>query len=495
MTMLDQIGFDSYNAEAIRYYGSHPVDFAENICHITLDPWQKETQIALERDHFVAIRSGSGVGKTTILSLDTCWFLCTKPYAKVPSTAPSQHQLYDILWSEHFKWINRSEILMAMLDWTQTRVGLKGHEPEWYAVARTAKVSPDGTVAEGLQGFHSEDNILFVVDEASGVPEAVFPAIEGSLTNENSYALLAGNPTRRRGYFYEIFNAPGMKDLYTLFHISCLDSPRVSKRYIDMMKNRYGVDHPIYQIKVLGNFPTSEQSILILPDFLEKMQLNKKDSVYDSYPIIIGIDAGRVHAASVAAIRQGKTVLGFDECPRPGLVSDTADVISWASELINEFDPLSVYVDAVGIGAGVYDGLKSLYGKRIIAYVGGSSAIDKLQYVNLRAEVYWKMRDDIPNLYCARWPERFIAEAGDIRTKNTRTGKMLLLSKEEMRAMGLRSPDYADALSQTYTEELEDFVEPQIDFHVAYTELNRMMQRTPKFNFDMKEEGSRWANA
>jgi len=259
-----------------------------------------------------------------------------------------------------------------------------------------------------------------------------------------------------------------------------------------MMKARYGENHPIYQIKVAGNFPESEQSMLVTPDFVDKMQQNKKNREHTSHSVIMGIDAGRVHAASVAAIRQGHNVIGFDECPRPGKVSDTGVVVNWASDLIQEFDPASVYVDAIGIGAGVSDGLAKLYGKRIHAYVSGSSAIDKLQYINLRAEVYWKMRDTIPLLYCPRWPDRFLVEISDIRTKESRTGKMLLESKDEMRARALRSPDYADALSMTFTEELEiqGLIVPH--FRPEYIELNNMMLRSPKFDQGLEIGASRW---
>lgn len=41
-----------------------------------------------------------------------------------------------------------------------------GHDERWFATARTA------TKAENMQGFH-EDNMLFIVDEASGVAEPI----------------------------------------------------------------------------------------------------------------------------------------------------------------------------------------------------------------------------------------------------------------------------------------------------------------------------------
>ncbi|MBU1621907.1 MAG: hypothetical protein KKF27_20235, partial [Gammaproteobacteria bacterium] len=143
------------SVEALQFYEEHPVEFCRDLIKdVDFDDWQIEAFEALVKDHFVAIKSGSGVGKTVFLSLAQLWFLGTKPFSKVPCTAPSQHQLNDLLWGESHKWISRSEYLSAMLNWTQTKISVKGYEPEWYAVARTARVSPNGHVAEGLQGFH-----------------------------------------------------------------------------------------------------------------------------------------------------------------------------------------------------------------------------------------------------------------------------------------------------------------------------------------------------
>jgi hypothetical protein len=44
------------------------------------------------------------------------------------------------------------------------------------------------TQPEAFQGFHSQ-RILFIVDEASGVSELIYEAIEGSLTGDHSRLL------------------------------------------------------------------------------------------------------------------------------------------------------------------------------------------------------------------------------------------------------------------------------------------------------------------
>ena len=261
---------DDISIEALQFYEDHPVEFCNDLIEgVDFDDWQIEAFDRLLRDHFVAIAAGSGVGKTVWLALVLCWFLGTKPYSKVPCTAPSQHQLNDLLWGEAHKWISRSDYLSSMFDWTQTKIAVRRYGPQWFAVARTARVSPQGQVAEGLQGFHAEENLLYIIDEASGVPDEIFPAVEGALTGKKAYAILTANPTRLTGYFHSIFNDIRMRGLYSTMHVSCLDSKFVDERYIKMMEARYGRNHPIWQIKVLGEFPTADVNLFFPPEDVE----------------------------------------------------------------------------------------------------------------------------------------------------------------------------------------------------------------------------------
>ena len=52
----------------------------------------------------VTVRSGHGIGKSSCAAWAVLWYLETHDYAKVPCTAPTAHQLRDILWGELSKW-------------------------------------------------------------------------------------------------------------------------------------------------------------------------------------------------------------------------------------------------------------------------------------------------------------------------------------------------------------------------------------------------------
>jgi hypothetical protein len=346
--------------------------------------------------------------------------------------------------------IQRSKFLTNMLDWTQTSVKVKGYGPSWYAVARTASVSPDGSVAEGLSGFHAKDSLMFIIDEASGVPDAVFPAVEGALTGENAYCILASNPTRLKGYYYDVFHRRATGERYKKIHVPCSTSARVTQQYLDMMSERYGKEHPIYKIKVDGDFPTDEEGFLIPYSHIQHMENNKKELIVSkSMPIEIGIDMGRTKAASVACVRQGYNILNWEEKRRYGGITETNELTQWVVGLINTWEPQSVKIDALHIGMGVCDNLKPIY-SFIVPIIGQAKSNEPDRYMNIRAEGYYTLAEMIPKLWCKNWPDRALTELGDLYKKVSPSGRRAIESKEEMRKRALKSPDYADALMYAF---------------------------------------------
>ena len=178
------------------------------------EPWEKQKEILnAVRDHSrVAVRSCNGSGKTYIAAHTVLWWLKSFPDSLVITTAPTAHQVRDVLWREIRRVYHRREDF----------IGGK--------LLRTTLELDDKHYAQGLstdtperfQGFH-EGHILFVVDEASGVREGIFEAIEGSMTSENSKMLLLGNPTALSGYFYEAFHR--RRSLWETIHISAFETP------------------------------------------------------------------------------------------------------------------------------------------------------------------------------------------------------------------------------------------------------------------------------
>ncbi|MCC0654919.1 terminase B, partial [Clostridioides sp. ES-S-0001-03] len=184
--------------------------------------------------------------------------------------------------AEIAKWLSNSKV-EKLLEWTKTKVYMKGFEERWWATARTA-VKP-----ENMQGFH-EDYMLFVVDEASGVADPIMEAILGTLSGAENKLLLCGNPTRTSGTFYDSHNRD--RDLYKTFKVSSLDSPRTSKDNIEMLKRKYHEGSDPWRVRVLGEFPKGESDSLISLEAVETSTI-RDVNISNDYVLNIGADIAR----------------------------------------------------------------------------------------------------------------------------------------------------------------------------------------------------------
>ena len=171
--------------------------------------WQQhDILLAVERalagdKRRISIASGHGIGKSACVSWLLLWFLICFYQAKVAATAPTSEQMYDVLWAEIKKWLDKMpDWLRVKYEWTASHIRVVENPETWFARARTARKE----TPEALAGIHG-DYVMLLADEASGVPDEIYRTAEGALTDKNVLAILISNPTRLTGYFYDTHNS------------------------------------------------------------------------------------------------------------------------------------------------------------------------------------------------------------------------------------------------------------------------------------------------
>jgi hypothetical protein len=218
------------------------------------------------------------VGKTTLQAW--LWFLLTRQNCKIPVAANSQDQLRDTIWPEIAKWHRLlPDALKAMIDVQAERVVVVQDPEGAFAVRRTA--SKDNP--EALQGFHAE-HLLFLIDEASGIPDVVFEVGMGALSTRGAKVLMAGNPTRASGFFYDTHHS--LRSRWHTMHVGCLDVPR-AQGHIDDIRAKYGEGSNAWRVRVLGEFPTADDETVI-PLELVLSAVERRVSSLSYYPVLGG---------------------------------------------------------------------------------------------------------------------------------------------------------------------------------------------------------------
>jgi hypothetical protein len=316
---------------------------------------------------------------------------------------------------------------------------------------------------ENMGGF-SGPEMLFLVDEASGVSEEIFEAIEGNLAGgakdgKGAVAklVLAGNPTRTSGAFYDAFHDD--MGIWDCHHISSEDSPNVladrvvipglaTQHYVEERRMTWGEGSPLYQIRVRGEFPAQgSDSVIALSDVCAAVE--RWSDTSGEGRLHVGVDVARFGVdQSCVVARRGKRVLqvrccsGFDEIEVAGMTMSV--IMQHYSK--GERHP-QVKVDVTGVGGGVATILKRDERIEVVEIVAAAKALDEDLYPNVRSELWFAISDwladggalpDDPKLQ-----RDLIAPAYSFDAR----GRRVVEKKEKMKQRLGRSPDRADALA------------------------------------------------
>ncbi len=408
------------------------------------------------------VRSCSGSGKSFDAACIALWFLeCHYP-STVITTAPTFRQVESILWREI---AGRFTNAVVPLPGKFTAVGLD-IEDKWFAIG----LSTDEP--ERFQGFHNK-YVLVIGDEASGLGEEVYTAIENPLSAGYSRLLLIGNPTQSVGSFRNSFTS----EIYRSFHISAFDTPNftafgitledivqdtwrdkiagrplpypslVTPQWVSERFKEWGKGSLLFQVYVLGNFPEAGVDNLFSLSAIEGC-VNK--GINPQGEIVAALDVARYgDDESVFCAVQGRKILALESWSH----QDTVFTAGRAARYIREWRPAIMRVDSVGVGGGVADILRA-EGHGIEDCNVGVPALDTEQFANKRAEWYWLLsrqmvegKWDIPN------NPKLKSQLADVRYKYNLKGQLIIESKEDARKRGSKSPDHADALMMCFTPE------------------------------------------
>ena len=415
-----------------------------------------------QRKRFV-IHSGHGIGKTAWEAFIAFWFSVTRPGSIVIDTAPTyERQVAGIFWPAIRKFAMHKavndgayEIQKTKLLWNLDVFPWKGERATHWEITGESAANE-----VAIAGKHSDRGMMVIFDEASGINDNIFEALEGTLTSTNAdyRVILCGNPTKRVGEFYRAFYEPRYEKLYMRYRQSCIDSSeRVGIEFIENMKRKYGEDSPMYRSRVLGLPPDSDPSALIPFDkVMEAIDRHeqRKGTPPSGLPRI-GVDVARFgDDDSVVIARRGnritskRTVNGFDTMQVADL---TAQVIRDEG---GEYETLAV--DSIGVGGGVIDALRRTYKARVTPINVQQRAQDPETFHDVRAELCWRMKDwflsdkaEIPQSASAAQDDPMVQELLELRV-TYESGRTRTEPKEAMKRRIRRSPDQADALMLTF---------------------------------------------
>lgn len=468
-----------------RIWLADPVQWAEERLGDTLWSAQKRILESVRDNRRTAVYTCHEIGKTRTAAIVAGWWLDTHPVgeAYVVTTAPTAPQVRTILWRE----INR----------VHSRGNLRGrtNQTEWFMTTPYGKEEqvaigrkPDEYQQAAFQGIHQR-YLLFIGDEACGVPLPLWIAADSLIANDNSKALVIGNPDDAKTEFGRACR-PGSG--WNVIQVGAFDTPNftgeelpaeikehlIGFRYVEDMRRRWartwtwvqkddgrrvleppvGVDpkrtNPYFQSKVLGQFPEHAEADGLIPiNWILEAQHRSLTPVGANE---LGVDVGGGGDSSTICHRHGPVFRIRKEDQNPDTMQTTGNVVVEMQATGAEV----AKIDMIGIGRGVVDRGKEQKLNFIGINVGMAPQLNPdpikarieeeqgVGFVNLRAQLWWNVRTlfETGNIDLDPDDEVLAAELVEIRYRRMSSGKLQVESKEEMKARGVPSPNRADAL-------------------------------------------------
>jgi hypothetical protein len=215
----------------------------------------------------------------------------------------------------------------------------------------------------------------------------------------------------------------------------------------------YGEDSDFIRVRVRGVFPRAGDLQFIDGERVEAAIA--RELVTDSeMPLIMGVDIARQGSdQTVIRFRQG-----IDARSIPAVKFRIPDLMQVASRVLEQVDlhkPDAVFVDATGIGWGVFDRLSQLGCQGLVAvdFGGKADRTDggnaKALYANKRSEM-WGFLKDWCKAGCLPDDRELTADLTSVEYGYDAANALQLERKQDMRRRGLASPDDGDALALTF---------------------------------------------
>ncbi len=501
-------------SEALSDLMPDPVRFVKGILgHRT---WSKQRDIlsSVAKNSRTAVKACHASSKTYSAAEIALWWVTAFPDGVVITTAPIFKQVRLVMWGEIHKMVRHAIISYPKLNQTELRIN-----EENYLIGLSTSAGVN------LQGYHGK--ILVILDEAVGIANDIFEAIEGIRAGGDVRMLALGNPTVPGGAFYDAFQAnaygwsrititafdspnikdveptvtwptdeygedlpcPGVEDQYHKDQLATLiqmaediteetsdeDNPLKENRWPFLITKDWVVEkwyewgktnNPLWYSRVLGQFPPQADDALISMEWINNSKYTETKADLAAVTLEFGIDvAGPGEDETVLLLRQGDDIILTRGWKEPDPRQLIVDYIIPYGHRTK-----SIRIDSNGIGWGFFLHIRDTIGAmfphiQIVGINVGAGAFENHRFANLKAELYWNLR------------ERFAAKRVRGLDDETMEGQLLALryeirpdgrvkieSKEDMRARGVPSPDRAEALMLAFADVDEPVVERQVEY-------------------------------
>jgi len=401
--------------------------------------WQKEVLDALESARLAIIVAHRRAGKTEAVVIRLL-LAAIRLQRKHPApffgyVAPFLNQAKAVAWDRlkyyartlldfNLAKINESELILSL--WNGSTIRLFGAD------------YPDRLRGLGFDGV--------VMDEVAQMKPDTWPSVvRPALADRGGWAVFIGTP-KGVNIFYELYQkALSRPEEWYSGSFPADKTGVIDEAELEGLRREMGED--VFRREFLCDFTADASGVFI--DFQSVYDAAKRECpLVNAAPLVLGLDVARFgDDRNVLVMRRGSVAEDYKVWQGQDLMWTS----SATAEYINRLQPRAVFVDSVGLGAGVVDRLRQL-GYRVIGVNSGAKAGRDDKYSNLKAEMWDRMRQWLQELAVLPDREDFKKDLLAPTYSFDASGRLKIESKEDLKKRGMASTDIADALALTFAQ-------------------------------------------
>ena len=466
-------------------YAADPVAFFREV--LGVEPWDRQIELieAVRDNDRVAVCSGHKVSKSNSAAGIALWFYCSFAAARVVLTSATSRQVDQILWRELRMLRARSGTCLECKRADPQGKTIKRPCPHSAIIegaegelARTGLKAPDfreivgftAREAEAVAGI-SGPSLLYIADEASGIEDLIFEAIDGNRAG-GARLLMLSQGTRNSGTFFDAFNSKAK--FYKTMRISSADTPNYRARkilipglatydWVEEKREEWGEDSPLFKVRVEGQHAVFEDSKIFSVHMIGEAEQRWSEMPAEGR-LFVGVDpAGEsgLNDETAMCVRRGRKPLAL----RVHLGLNEDQILGVLLGVLLEFKTRGekpvVVIDRDGaIGVKLYRRALEHLEERphdfeLVAVRSSDRAIrEPAIYDRIRDELAANLRDWIRDGGALIEDAKLARELHTLEFRQQVNGRVKLISKDEIRKHIGRSPDRYDALALSVWEPL-----------------------------------------
>jgi hypothetical protein len=298
----------------------------------------------------------------------------------------------------------------------------------------------EALIGEGSQNVIIDDSCLCDDDQYSYTKRMI-----GG--KKDNFILELSNPLRRNHFLKTMATNKRYHKIWIDWKVA-VDEGRFTEDFINEMREEMFFD-VFYDCK----FPSSDMVEMI--NGKEYLRLLTDEEIENAIvPEVkvendgrLGIDIGKGGNYNAWAWRKGNVAKILATDKNPDLMATVGRTILLMKD--HNVKPADIAIDDTGVGGGVVSRLKEQ--KFFVSGIEWGSSGGQ-RFANSKAECYWRLRDWIKAGGKIEKNDRLIEQLKIMKYRIDSSGRIAIMSKNELIGLGYDSPDEADGLAFTFAK-------------------------------------------